>query len=1265
MAENLLGNPAAGEGAAGPRPALLRYGLVVLSVGAALAVTLLLVPLTHRIPFAVFYGAVVVSALYGGLRAGLLAVALSALSGAYFFLPPYYSLKLDVPTFVQVLVFSVVATVISLTIERSRRAERERGRLLLSERAARAAGDEARERAAGVLENVTDGFLAFDREWRFTYVNREGARALGRPAAELVGRNLWEEFPELAETSFGRLYRRAAEEGVPLSQEDYYPPFDAWFDVRAYPGPNGLTIYFTDITRRRHAEEMRQRLSAIVESSSDAILSATLGRELMTWNAGAERMFGYTAEEVIGRKVDFLAPPERAAESAEAFARFGRGEDSVQFETVRLTKDGRALEVAVTLSPVRGGDGALLGVSATMRDISRRKRQEAELREQTEIIETVNRTGQLLAGELDLHRLVQGVTDAATELTGARYGSFFYNASDESGAAPMLYTLSGVPRAASEHFRAVRAADLFGPASRGEGTLRIDDARRDSRYGPHSPYHGLPEGELPVASYLAVPVVSRTGGVLGGLFFGHPEAGVFTERAARIVEGLAAQASVAVDNARLFEAAGRERAKAEASEEQYRGLAESIPQIVWTAGPDGKPDYYNRRWFEYTGRTAEDPGDLGGDGGIVHPDDLPSTLAQWRESFASGRTFEVELRLRRAADASYRWHLARSVPLRDADGRIVKWFGTSTDIDDRKRAEESQRFLAEASEVLVSSLDYERTLGRVAELVVPRVADWCAIDMLTDERTLRRIAVVHQDPAKVELARELERRYPPTLGEREGVAKVVRTGVAEIYPNVPEELLALVTHDADHLRLVREMGLKSALVVPLAAQGRVVGAITLVTSESGRRYSQADLPFVEDLAHRAALAIENARLYREAQEVNRLKDEFLATLSHELRTPLTAVLGWTRLLATGQLDEAASKRALETIERNAQAQVQLVDDILDVSRIIRGKLRLNVRAVELAPVVEAAVDAVRPAADAKGIRLQVVLDRLAGPVSGDPDRLQQIVWNLLSNAIKFTPKEGRVQVLLSRADSHLDVTVSDSGPGIDAEFLPYVFDRFRQADPTTTRTHGGLGLGLAIVRHLTELHGGTVRAESAGEGGGATFRVTLPLLAMQPAAQQSPPPQPPHAPAAESAGRDEAGDGGDGFRLECPPELEGLRVLIVEDDADSRALLVAVLRQCRAEVLAVPNVAEALDAFDAWLPDVLVSDIEMPGEDGYALIRQVRARPAEQGGRIPAAALTAYARAEDRMRALLAGFQIHVPKPVEPAELAAVVASLAGRTMKK
>jgi PAS domain S-box-containing protein len=914
---------------------------------------------------------------------------------------------------------------------------------------------------------------------------------------------------------------------------------------------------------------------------------------------------------------------------------------------VMATFARRALTDAVLQSMASVANGIALGIE--------RKRAEESLREQAEIIETVNHVGQTLAGELDLQKLVQAVTDAATEISNAHFGAFFYNVLDDAGESFMLYTLSGVPRSAFAHFPMPRNTDIFAPTFKGEGTVCIDDVKRDSRYGKNSPYYGMPEGHLPVTSYLAVPVVSRSGEVYGGLFFGHPEESVFNDRTARIIEGLAAQAAVAMDNARLFDAAQRERVKAQASEEHYRFLAESIPQIVWTAQPDGTSDYFNQRWYDYTGLSRETEGAQLAQG-VVHPEDIKSVLEGWQQAFKTGESFDVELRLRRASDGSYRWHLARSIPLRDAGGHVVKWFGTSTDIDDRRRAEDAQRFLAEASEILVSSLDYEATLRRIANLVVPRLADWCAVDMLTDERTIRRLAVAHQDPAKVELGIELDKRYPQSLSDREGVAKVIRTGEPDFYPNIPDELLALVARDAEQLLILRELGLRSAMTVPLSVQGRVLGAITFASAESGRRYTESDLAFAEDLAHRASLAVENARLYREAQEVNRLKDEFLATLSHELRTPLTAVLGWTRLLSTGQLDEATQARALETIERNAQAQVQLIDDILDVSRVIRGKLRLSVRPVELAPVIEAAVDSVRPAAEAKGIRLQVVLDRAASPISGDPDRLQQVVWNLLSNAVKFTPRDGRVQVVLSRLNSHLEVAVMDTGQGIAPEFLPYVFDRFRQADPTTTRAHGGLGLGLAIVRHLVELHGGSVRAESDGAGNGATFRVSLPLLAALR--------KPVETTGAPVEAKTPAGGNGSSGPLECTDELEGLRVLVVEDDADSRSLLVAVLEQCRAEVVAVEGAAEAMRALEEWRADVIISDIEMPGEDGFTLIKRLRQLPAERGGDTPAAALTAYARPEDRMRALVAGFQMHVPKPVEPAELIAVVASLAGRAIK-
>ncbi|HEX8162400.1 MAG TPA: PAS domain S-box protein [Pyrinomonadaceae bacterium] len=1120
-----------------------------------------------------------------------------------------------------------------------------------------------RERSE-VIEQAYDAIFLRDSSNAITFWNRGAERTYGFTKEDALGRSphelLQTETPIPLEDIYASLRGEGYWEGevTHMRKDGVRIVVDSrWATVKDERGEVASILEITrDVTERKRAEVELRRAAAIVENSDDAIISKDLEGTILSWNPGAERLYGYTAAETVGQPVTMLIPPDRPDEEPHILEQIRRGDPVDHYETVRRRKDGALIHVSLTVSPVRDASGRVVGASKIARDITARRRAEAELREQAEIIETVNRVGQTVAGELDLHKLVQTVTDAATELSDAHFGSFFYNVLDEHGASYTLYTLSGVPRSAFAHFPMPRATDLFGPTFRGEGTVCIDDVKRDPRYGKNSPYYGMPEGHLPVVSYLAVPVISRSGEVLGGLFFGHPEAGVFNDRKARIVEGLAAQAAVAMDNARLFEAVSRERANAKTSEEQYRFLAESIPQIVWTADASGESDYFNQRWYEYTGLSRDEQHARALVAHeVVHADDRPAVLEAWARASRTGEPYEVELRLRRGSDGSFRWHLARSLPLRDAEGRVAKWFGTSTDIDDRRRAEDAQRFLAEASEVLVSSLDYEMTLKRIAELVVPRLADWCAVDMVTDERTLRRLAVAHEDPAKIELAAEVERRYPQTLADREGVAKVIRTGEPEMYPNIPDELTALIARDAEHLKILRELGLRSAMIVPLIVQGRARGAITFVSAESGRHYAAGDLAFAQDLARRAALAVENARLYKEAQEVNRLKDEFLATLSHELRTPLTAVLGWTRLLGTGQLDEATRARALETIERNALSQVQLIDDILDVSRVIRGKLRLNVRSTDLVPVIEAAVDSVRPAAEAKGIRLQVILDRQSGPISGDPDRLQQVVWNLLSNAIKFTPKEGRVQVVLARVNSHLEVTVSDTGQGIPEEFLPYVFDRFRQADPTTTRTHGGLGLGLAIVRHLVELHGGSVKAESAGAGQGATFRVSLPLLAARRAEA---------APPGESGEEARARVSTYFAGLDCPPELDGVRVLLVEDDADSRELLIMVLEHCRAEVVATAGSQEAMSALEGWRPDVIISDIEMPGEDGYTFIRRLRALPAERGGDTPAAALTAYARAEDRMRALVAGFQLHVPKPVEPAELVTVVASLAGRAIK-
>jgi signal transduction histidine kinase/CheY-like chemotaxis protein len=461
---------------------------------------------------------------------------------------------------------------------------------------------------------------------------------------------------------------------------------------------------------------------------------------------------------------------------------------------------------------------------------------------------------------------------------------------------------------------------------------------------------------------------------------------------------------------------------------------------------------------------------------------------------------------------------------------------------------------------------------------------------------------------------------------------------------------------------------RSFLAVPVKLRsGETVGGLFFGHPDPGV-FNERTERLVVGIAAQASIAIDNARLYEETKRmlaereawveveraaradlarVSRLKDEFLATLSHELRTPLTAMLGWAKVLLLKSDDPATRERGLQAISRNAAAQAKLIEDLLDMSRIISGKVRLDVQPTDLAHVAEMAVDAARPSAEAKQIRLHTVLDPSAGPVSGDPNRLQQVLWNLLSNAIKFTPKGGKVEVVLQRVDSHLELSVSDSGVGIAADFLPSVFDRFRQADSSTTRRHAGLGLGLSIVKQLVELHGGTVAATSPGVDRGATFTVKLPLTALRPRAEQA-------HPAAASA---------------LPPampsvDLSGLRILVVEDDADARELVTHLLRESGAQVDVATSAAEALQAVQRARPDLLLSDIGMPDRDGYELIADIRRLDARQGGTIPAIALTAFARSEDRTRAMLAGYQVHVVKPIEPGELLATVASLVGRARR-
>ncbi|MBX9254927.1 response regulator [Desmonostoc muscorum CCALA 125] len=649
------------------------------------------------------------------------------------------------------------------------------------------------------------------------------------------------------------------------------------------------------------------------------------------------------------------------------------------------------------------------------------------------------------------------------------------------------------------------------------------------------------------------------------------------------------------------------------------------------------------------------------------PEDYTQLINQLREN---GEVRDREMQLRRA-DGSLIWVRVSKI-FSKIDGKAII-DGLVEDISDayrqamqRKRVElereqlliseqaarmeaeaEKQNYslLSEASRLLVSSLDYRTTLAKLAHLVVPTLADCCFIDIVDNNLTVFEEPVVAATtPEKEALALVLRRFYSISADTDFGVRKVLQTGEPELVTDVAaDSFLLAMNQDAETQRLMRQINIQSYIIVPLVAGDaygglrlRKLGTITLISTQGNRRYTHSNLNMAQALAQRAAIAIDNARLYQQSIDANRIKDEFLAVLSHEIRTPLNPILGWAKLLRSNKLDEKKTALALETIERNAKLQTKLIEDLLDISRILRGKLSLNVCPVDLATIIRAAMETVRLSAEAKLIQIYSALDPAVGQVFGDAGRLQQIVWNLLSNAIKFTPEGGQVEIYLEQIDSQVQIRVRDTGKGISPDFLPYVFETFRQADSATTRKFGGLGLGLAIVRYLVEMHGGTVSAESLGEGQGATFIVQLPMILTD---------------AVDSSKESDA-------TVSNTAAFNGLKILVVDDEPDSLELVSFILQQSGATVTAVSSATEVLEILPQWKPDLLVSDIGMPQMDGYMLLRQIRSRSREQGGQILAIALTAYAGEGNEQQAMEAGFQAHISKPIDPVQLIETIANL-------
>ena len=1067
---------------------------------------------------------------------------------------------------------------------------------------------------------------------------------------------------------------------------------------------------------RRTAEERLRaseaRHAAGVAAALDCIVSMDDGGLVTAWNPAAERTFGYRREEALGRELaSLIIPPALRESHRSGLARYlGTGHGPVvgrRFEITAVRKDGTEfpVELSITRLPSEGPPA----FTGYIRDISDQKRADearrmSEFRWQrlveqsplsTQIfapdgtIRQVNRAWERLwgvtpadlpgynilrdeqlvergimpairqafAGEAATAEPIPYVLDRGEYAGQARWcGAYVYPVKDDAGHVEEVVLVHNdvtdqrlVEQALRHSERRLRSLVEQSAA----GIAQTDLAGRilfaNDRYCQIVGYRAEELLRLRVHD-LTHPddLADTTRLVAGGAATGDEYAMekryvrrdgsvVWVAVSASIIKDAAGdpQSIMGVvidvsDRKRAEAEIGRARREAERSLAQWRAVVESMTEGLVLADADGNLLLMNPAALaihefasvdEMAKRLADYPGLFelhDADGRSLPLADWPISRALRGERFSG---YEVEVHRR---DTGRRWIGSYGgTAVWDADGRLQQAVLTVRDVTEKRRAQAALR----SSEELVRTIAENSTQG----LAMMDARGYCTY---ANKAWLDMTGYTAEEIGSKPLHDLVHHHYPDGRPYPMEECPIDRA--------LPENFDVRAHED---LFFRKDASTFPVLVAasPIFKDGRPVSTVIEIRDVTEAKRAEAE---------RERL-LESERAARvEAERASRMKDEFLATLSHELRTPLNAILGWSQILRNGGgRDERDLADGLETIERNARAQTKIIEDLLEMSRIISGKVRLDVQRVNLASVVEAAVETVRHAADAKGVRLSVVLDPLAGPVGGDPSRLQQVFWNLLSNSIKFTAKGGRVQVLLERVNSHLEVSVIDTGEGIRPEFLPHVFDRFKQADASTTRRHGGLGLGLSIVKQLVELHGGTVRAKSPGEGMGATFIVSLPLT---PIHADPEPGQDRRHPRAEP-------DLGPAMPDDCP-KIKGVRVLVVDDEADARALIKRLLEDCEATVTSAGSASEALEAMRREKPDVIVSDIGMPGEDGYSLIRKVRALGPDQGGTVPAVALTAYARSEDRRRAILAGYNHHVAKPVEPAELVTLIASLVGRT---
>jgi PAS domain S-box-containing protein len=991
-----------------------------------------------------------------------------------------------------------------------------------------------------------------------------------------------------------------------------------------------------DLTARRLADDELRRAEHRFHHLVDAVIDYAIFMLdpkgfVSTWNSGATRVKGYAPEEIIGSHFSvFYTAEDRASGKPEAILDAVRREGRYEEESWRVRKDGSRFWANVVITALRGDDGALLGFAKVTRDLTGRRTAEDEIRGSEErfrlLVESVgdyaiyilDTEGRITTWNLGAQRM-KGFR--AEEVLGKNFSIFF----------PAEAVASGKPWAELAAARAQGRHEDEGWRIKKGGTRFWANAILTALHDAHGTLIGFAKVTRDLTSRREAEETERR---------------LLREQTAREIAQESEQ--------RIRESEARYRSLSQRLEIVFEGVADSIT----VQDHAGHVIFANRAAATSSGFASVD------EMMNTPPDAIASNFEMFDEQ---GQPFRYEnlpgrrvmagepsngamLHVRDRRTGRDWWSFVRASAVIGADGKPELAINIWHDVTSQHRQERQAKYLADVTAALATSLQHDEMLSTLASVLVPGIADWCSIYLLEGDE-LRNVAVAHVDPAKLAIARAYHERFPPDPRQPRGIWNVLRTGESEVINEVTDEMLVGAARDPEHLAILRSVGMRSALIAPIRAHSRTLGVISLVGAENHRHYDEMQVALAEELGRRAGVALDNAQLYRAAQEAaksaeeaSRAKDEFLATVSHELRTPLSAILGWSTLLKDRVTDPAVA-RPISVIHRNAQAQVRIIDDILDVSRVITGKLRLEPKPADLVAITREAIEVVSPSAIAKKIEIAFSPQEEFCLLVADPERLQQVVWNLLSNAVKFTDPAGSIQIALRQEGPSVILSVTDTGKGIEAAFLPFVFERFKQADSSITRRVGGLGLGLALVRHIAELHGGQVAAASDGPDKGATFTLTLPIRAVIPAATE----RPPRTAASASA-------------LPRTTVLDGVRVLVVDDEPDARDLIAAVLTDAGAVVETASSASEGFGAIARFHPDVVVSDIGMPDEDGFSLMRRIRTLPAAEGGRLPSLALTAFAREEDRTRAIAAGYTTHIGKPVDPDALASAVANLAAVT---